>query len=818
MEKYRVTGMSCAACSASVERAASKVKGVEKCSVNLLTETMTVSGDYNYDELVSAVENAGYGVSKELKSDSQNDAHTETKQIKKRLVVSLVLLVLLMYTAMGHNMLGLPMPTAFESRPVYIAFLQFVLSAAVLFVNKKFFTNGFKSAVKLSPNMDTLVALGSSVSFLYSAWLTVGMLIDPSSAHKALHGLYYESAAMILVLITVGKMLESRSKGKTTDALKSLIKLSPKNATLLIDGAEINVPIEQVKTGDIFVVRPGESIAADGVVVDGISSVNESALTGESIPVDKEAGDKVSAGTVNLNGFLVCKANRVGENTVLSQIIKTVSDAAATKAPIARIADKVSGVFVPSVLIISAVTVVVWLLLGKDIGYAIVRGISILVISCPCALGLATPVAIMVGNGVGARHGILFKNAEALENMGRVKNVLLDKTGTVTKGRPAVTDIIPFKDTDGDTLIKYAYSVEKKSEHPLALAVVEYAEQNGIGLFEAEDFKVLSGSGLRALCNGKEIHGGNIKYVEKNTDIDDSVKNIGKELAEMGKTPLYFSADGVLLGIIAVADEIKDDSRSAVESLKKMGLKVVMVTGDNESTANAVAKKAGIDRVIAGVLPSEKERVVRDLQKEGRVAMVGDGINDAPALTAADVGIAIGAGTDFAIDSADVVLMKSRLTDVSNAIKISRATLTNIKENLFWAFIYNALGIPLAAGVFISTLGWEMTPMLGALAMSLSSFCVVSNALRLNLLKLPEDTVLPNGTVLHIKGMMCEHCEKRVREILSGIDGTVCYEISHEKGTAVIMSERAVDEEKIKELLKNDGYILKKIEDGRNEK
>ena len=820
MEKYNVTGMSCAACSATVEKAAKKVSGVEKCAVNLLTNSMTVEGDYDEKMLIEAIIKAGYGATRAdsaeggVAAGQENAADVETKRIKTRLIVSCVFLVVLMYCAMGHNMLGLPLPSFIESKPILIALIQLILSAIVLIINQKFFTNGFKSLIRLNPNMDTLVALGSSVSYLYSVGITFAMAADASNAHGLLHELYFESAAMILVLITVGKMLESHSKGRTTDALKSLMKLAPKTATLLIDGEEKVVSVEDVRVGDIFVVRPGESIAVDGNVIDGISSVNEPALTGESIPADKEAGDLVSSGTVNLSGFLTCRATRVGQDTTLSQIIKTVSDASATKAPIARIADKVSGIFVPTVISIALITTVVWLLLGKEIGFALVRGISVLVISCPCALGLATPVAIMVGNGVGAKNGILFKTAEALENAGKVKTVVLDKTGTITKGHPVIKNITPLSDTSEEELMIYAYSLEKKSEHPLAKAIVDYAVQNAIQSYEVEDFKIMSGSGLCAKYQNKTVYGGNKRFIESVAEVSNEAKTLAEQYAEEGKTPLFFAVGDRVIGIVAVADEIKSDSMNAISKLKALGIKTVMLTGDNEKTANAIGKQVGIDKIIAGVLPDGKERVVRDIQKSGAVAMVGDGINDAPALTVADVGIAIGAGTDIAIDSADVVLMKSNVSDVVSAIRISRATLRNIHQNLFWAFVYNAIGIPLAAGVFISLFGWKLTPMFGALAMSLSSFCVVTNALRLNFVKLPEaERTEEKGKcrTMHIKGMMCEHCENRVQTVLLSIDGVSSVKADHKKGIAIVVAEDFVDNATLINAVVAEDYKVKKI-------
>ncbi len=816
MEKYSVKGMSCAACVASVEKAVKKVNGVQGCSVSLLTNSMTVDGEYNTAELIEAVRNAGYDTcvySEDLSKTTDNTAD-EIMKLKRRLVSSIFFLVVLMYMAMGHNMFGLPLPSILENSPIMITVIQLVLSLVVLVINKKFFINGFKSLFHGSPNMDTLVALGSLASFIYSIGVTVIMVISPEKAAHLLHELYFESAAMILVLITVGKMLEAISKGKTTDALKGLMKLAPKNAVVIRDGEEKTVPIEQVKVDDIFVVRPGENVAVDGCVVEGSSSVNESALTGESIPVDKEVGDFVSSGTVNISGFIKCRATRVGNDTTLAQIIKMVSDASATKAPIARIADKVSGIFVPAVISIAIVTVIIWLVLGKEFGFALVRGISVLVISCPCALGLATPVAIMVGNGVGAKNGILFKTAESLEVTGRIKTIALDKTGTVTEGKPVITDIIPISDTTEKQLIEYAYSLEKKSEHPLAKAIVSYAESNGISFFEVTDFKNVVGNGLCAEYQGKKLYGGNRKYIESVTRIDNEAVSLAEGLANDGKTPLFFALDSKLIGIIAVADVIKEDSREAVMQLKNMGIHTVMLTGDNERTAKKIASQAGVDEVIAGVLPSGKESVIRELKTKGRVAMVGDGINDALALTTADVGIAIGAGTDIAIDSADVVLMKSRLSDVVSAIKISRATLRTIHQNLFWAFIYNAIGIPVAAGAFISLFGWKMTPMLGAAAMSLSSFCVVTNALRLNFVRLPnasKDEINPPQIVMNIKGMMCEHCENTVKKALISVEGVNYAEADHKKNVALVWTSGDVDVELLKRTVEAEDYKVKKI-------
>ena len=818
MEKYSVKGMSCAACVASVEKAVKKVDGVTLCSVSLLTNSMNVAGEYDSAELINAVRKAGYDAlpysEDDISSEASDTTANEITKLKKRFVSSLVFLLILMYMAMGHNMFGLPLPSVLENSPIMITLIQLVLSAVVLIINKKFFVNGFKSLFHGSPNMDTLVALGSLASFVYSIGVTVIMVLSPEKAKHLLHELYFESAAMILVLITVGKMLEAISKGKTTDALKSLMKLAPKSAVVIVDGEEKTVPIEQVKVGDVFVVRPGENVAVDGCVIEGSSSVNESALTGESIPVDKEVGDNVSSGTVNFSGFIKCRATRVGSDTTLAQIIKMVGDASATKAPIARIADKVSGVFVPAVISIALVTVAVWLILGKEFGFALVRGISVLVISCPCALGLATPVAIMVGNGVGAKNGILFKTAESLEVMGKIGTVALDKTGTVTEGKPVITDIIPLSNTTETQLIEYAYSLEKKSEHPLAKAIVSYAEDNNISFFDVTDFKNVVGNGLYAECEGQKLYGGNRKYIEGVTNIENEALLLAEGLANKGKTPLFFALDNELIGIIAVADVIKEDSREAVTQMKNMGIHTVMLTGDNERTARAIANQAGVDEVVAGVLPSGKESVISELKLKGRVAMVGDGINDALALTTADVGIAIGAGTDIAIDSADVVLMKSRLSDVVCAIKISRATLRTIHQNLFWAFIYNAIGIPIAAGVFISLLGWKLTPMFGAAAMSLSSFCVVTNALRLNFVKLTNSSkndANPPQIIMNINGMMCEHCENSVKKALLSVEGVTYVEANHKKGIALVWTSGNVDNNSLKAAVEAEDYKVKKI-------
>ena len=747
MKQYNVTGMSCASCVARVEKAVNKVDGVTSCSVNLLTNSMSVDGDVKSSDVISAVEKAGYGASlkgnssKENKSSDEPLKDTETPKLKKRLFSSLVFLLLLMYISMGHMMWGFPLPSILANNHIAMGLIQLLLTGIIMVINQKFFISGFKALIHRSPNMDTLVALGAGASFIYSVYALFAMTNaqvnnDMSLVMKYMDEFYFESAGMILTLITLGKMLESYSKGKTTNAIKGLMNLAPKKATILVDNVEKVVPIEEVKIGDIFVVKPGENIPVDGVVIEGESAVNESALTGESIPVDKTVGDNVSGATVNQSGFIKCKATKVGEDTTLSQIIKMVSDASATKAPIAKVADKVSGVFVPIVISIAVVTIIVWLLCGAAFGNALVRGISVLVISCPCALGLATPVAIMVGNGVGAKNGILFKNATSLETTGKVSYVLLDKTGTITNGTPVVTDIIPSENYTQNDLLSYASSLESKSEHPLAKAVVQKAIDSNIKTLDTTDFKSLTGNGVSAKINGKTIVGGSVKHISSIANIDEKIIKQADDLATKGKTPLLFVMDNRLLGIIAVADVVKSDSPKAIKELQNMGIKVVMVTGDNEKTAQAIAKESGVDEVIAGVLPDGKEKVVTQYKEKGMVAMVGDGINDAPALTRADIGIAIGAGTDVAIDSADIVLMKSKLTDVSGAIRLSRGTLRNIHENLFWAFIYNVIGIPLAAGVWIPIFGWTLSPMFGAAAMSLSSFCVVTNALRLNFLNI----------------------------------------------------------------------------------
>ena len=832
MKQYNVTGMSCASCVARVEKAVNKVDGVTSCSVNLLTNSMSVDGDVKSSDVISAVEKAGYGASlkgnssKENKSSDEPLKDTETPKLKKRLFSSLVFLLLLMYISMGHMMWGFPLPSILANNHIAMGLIQLLLTGIIMVINQKFFVSGFKALIHRSPNMDTLVALGAGASFIYSVYALFAMTNaqvnnDMSLVMKYMDEFYFESAGMILTLITLGKMLESYSKGKTTNAIKGLMNLAPKKATILVDNVEKVVPIEEVKIGDIFVVKPGENIPVDGVVIEGESAVNESALTGESIPVDKTVGDNVSGATVNQSGFIKCKATKVGEDTTLSQIIKMVSDASATKAPIAKVADKVSGVFVPIVISIAVVTIIVWLLCGATFGNALVRGISVLVISCPCALGLATPVAIMVGNGVGAKNGILFKNATSLETTGKVSYVLLDKTGTITNGTPVVTDIIPSENYTENDLLSYASSLESKSEHPLAKAVVQKAKDSNINTIETKDFKSLTGNGVSAKINGKTIVGGSVKHISSIANIDENIIKQADDLATKGKTPLLFVMDNQLLGIIAVADVVKSDSPKAIKELQDMGIKVVMVTGDNEKTAQAIAKESGVDEVIAGVLPDGKEKVVTQYKEKGMVAMVGDGINDAPALTRADIGIAIGAGTDVAIDSADIVLMKSKLTDVSGAIRLSRGTLRNIHENLFWAFIYNVIGIPLAAGVWIPIFGWTLSPMFGAAAMSLSSFCVVTNALRLNFLNIrssKRDRKIKNKTnkkekntmttTLKINGMMCPHCEATVKTALESIDGVTSAEVSHESGTAVVTLSKELNEDVLKKAVVDKGYTV----------
>ncbi len=830
MVQYNVTGMSCAACQARVEKAVSAVPGVTSCAVSLLTNSMGVEGTASEAEIVKAVEDAGYGASRKGGGGAKSSARSageealadrETPVLRRRLIWSVGFVLVLMYFSMGHMMWGWPVPGFFRGNHVAMGLLQMLLAAIVMVINQKFFISGFKGLIHRAPNMDTLVALGSAASFGWSVWVLFMMTRaqadgDMDAVMAYMMDFWFESAAMILALITVGKMLEARSKGRTTDALKSLMKLSPKTANVERDGAEATVPVEEVVPGDVFLVRPGESIPVDGVVIEGASAVNESALTGESIPVDKAPGDKVSAATVNEAGLLRCRASRVGEDTTLSQIIRMVSDAAATKAPIAKIADKVSGIFVPAVISIAVVTTAVWLLLGRGVGYALARGISVLVISCPCALGLATPVAIMVGNGVGAKNGILFKTAVSLEEAGRVEIVALDKTGTITSGKPRVTDILPSGGVTEAELLTLAAALERGSEHPLAKAVLERAGQERLELPKTEDFRALPGNGVSAKLKGRTLTGGSLKFVGSELKLDAGTEARAAELSNEGKTPLLFARDGELLGLIAVADAIKEDSPEAIRELRNMGIRVVMLTGDNERTARAIGREAGVDDVIAGVLPDGKEAVIRSLQREGKVAMVGDGINDAPALTRADVGIAIGAGTDVAIDAADVVLMKSALLDVPAAIRLSRATLRNIHENLFWAFFYNSIGIPLAAGVFVG-LGLTLNPMFGAAAMSLSSFCVVSNALRLNLVKIRdtrhdkkikhrERKVKTMEKTIKIEGMMCPHCEMRVKKALEAVPGVAEATASHTAGTAVVTLTEPVDDAVLKKAVEDQGY------------
>ena len=851
MEQYTITGMSCAACSARVEKAVGKVPGVTACSVSLLTNSMGVEGTASPQNIIRAVEQAGYGASPKAAGPAQAQpaaaaldalADHETPKLKQRLIASLGFLLVLMYFSMGHMMWGWPLPAWFAGNHLAVALVELLLAGIVMVINQRFFISGFKSLLHRSPNMDTLVALGSTASFVWSTYAVFVMTDaqlhgDTARVMEYMMELYFESAAMILTLITVGKMLEARSKGKTTDALKSLMKLAPKTATLLREGREVEVPIEQVRRGDQFVVRPGENIPVDGVVLEGASAVNESALTGESIPVDKAPGDAVSAATVNQSGFLRCEATRVGEDTTLSQIIRMVSDAAATKAPIAKIADKVSGVFVPAVITIAVITTLAWLLLGRDLAFALARGISVLVISCPCALGLATPVAIMVGNGMGAKNGILFKTAASLEAAGRTQIVALDKTGTITKGEPQVTEMVPVEGVTEQELLTLAAALEQKSEHPLAKAVLAYAAQQGLQAPAVTDFTALPGNGLSARLEGRSIYGGSLSFIQTQTQVPAALAQQAQQLAEQGKTPLFFGGEKKLLGVIAVADTIKEDSPEAIRQLRQMGIRVVMLTGDNQRTAEAIGRQAGVDQVIAGVLPDGKESVIRALSEKGKVAMVGDGINDAPALTRADTGIAIGAGTDVAIDAADVVLMNSRLSDVPAAIRLSRATLRNIHENLFWAFIYNVIGIPLAAGVFIP-LGLTLNPMFGAAAMSLSSFCVVSNALRLNLFDLhsvkkdkpiravelppapaPRQTACPINTevatmqkTIKIEGMMCGHCEATVKKALEALPQVQSAQVSHTAGTAVVTLSEAVDDAALTKAVEDKDYTVTGIE------
>lgn len=846
--------MSCAACSSRVEKAVNKVPGVESCSVSLLTNSMGVEGTASPAEIISAVEAAGYGASEkggsaeagesgagaQMSADEELLKDTETPVLKRRLIASVAVLIVLMYFSMGHMMWNWPIPSILEGNHVAMGLIQLLLSAIIMVINQKFFISGFKSLWHRAPNMDTLVALGSGAAFVYSTYALFAMTDaqvngDMSAVMKYMHEFYFESAAMILALITVGKMLEARSKGKTTDALKGLMKLAPKTAVILRDGEEVTVPASQVKKGDIFVVRPGESIPVDGIVKSGMSAVDESALTGESMPVDKAPDDAVSAATINQSGFLQCEATRVGEDTALSQIIKMVSDAAATKAPIAKVADKVSGIFVPAVIAIAAVTILVWLLVGQTVGFALARGISVLVISCPCALGLATPVAIMVGNGIGARRGILFKTAVSLEATGKVQIAALDKTGTITEGDPKVTDIIPVHGVSEDELMTYAYSLEAMSEHPLAKAVVAAAEERGLETMDISDFRILPGSGLSAMLDGEALYGGSLSFASETAELDDEIRRKAESLAEEGKTPLFFIKDKNILGMIAVADVIREDSPAAVKELQDMGIRVVMITGDNRRTAEAVGKQAGVDQVIAQVLPDGKEAAIRELQKYGKVAMVGDGINDAPALTRADTGIAIGAGTDVAIDAADVVLMNSSLSDVPAAVRLSRLTLRNIHQNLFWAFIYNVIGIPLAAGVWIHLLGWQLNPMFGAAAMSMSSFCVVTNALTLNLFdirntrhdrkrkridipqiinEIEEDDKEEPGMkkTIKIEGMMCKHCEASVKGSLESLDGVKGAKVSHEKGTAVVKLADDVADDVLRKAVEDKDFKVLSIE------
>ena len=824
--KFDVTGMSCAACSARVEKAVAKVEGVSQCAVNLLTNSMQVEGSASAEAIIAAVEAAGYGASLHdtaaapAKTEEKNPADADRAALRRRLIASLAFLLPLMYVSMGHMMWGFPLPSFLASDHVAMGLIQLLLTAAVMVVNQKFFVSGTKGLLHRAPNMDTLVALGAAAAFGYSTVALFAMSNAQSRGDTAavmgyMEEFYFESAAMILTLITVGKLLEARSKGKTTDAIRSLLQLAPKTATVLRDGREVEIPAAQLRRGDIFLVRPAQSIPADGVVLEGSSAVNEAALTGESLPVDKAEGDAVSAATLNQSGFLKCEATRVGEDTTLSQIVRMVSDAAATKAPIAKVADRVSGVFVPIVMGIALIATVVWLLVGRTVGFALARGISVLVISCPCALGLATPVAIMVGSGVGAKNGILFKTAAALEQAGKVRIVALDKTGTITAGSPAVTDVLPAEGITEDELLRAALALEQKSEHPLAKAIVAYCGERTAPTLT--DFQALAGSGLRGVADGRLLRGGNEALMDAALTLPDESRQAALRLAEQGKTPLFFSRDTTFLGLIAVADTVKEDSPTAIRQLRQMGLRVVMLTGDNERTANAVGKLAGVDEVIAGVLPDGKEAAIRELMRQGKVAMVGDGINDAPALTRADLGIAIGAGTDVAIDAADVVLMKSRLTDVPAAIRLSRGTLRNIHENLFWAFFYNTLGIPLAAGAFISLLGWQLNPMFGAAAMSLSSFCVVTNALRLNFLKIypnqkPKKEKKAMKKTIKIEGMMCGHCEAHVKKALEALPQVESAVASHTDGTAVVTLREPIDDAALRQAVEAADYKVTGIE------
>lgn len=830
MTQYNVTGMSCAACSARVEKAVNSVDGVTSCAVSLLTNSMGVEGTASPDEIIKAVTAAGYGASlkdgtKKETTNSDELKDTETPKLIKRLVASVVFLIPLMYISMGHMMWGWPLPHFMDNNHVAMGLAQMLFAIIIMVINQKFFISGFKGLINKSPNMDTLIAIGSGASFLYSTYSLFAMTVAQTAGDSAkvmsyMDGFYFESAAMILTLITVGKTLESYSKGRTTDALKGLLSMSPKTATIIRDGAETEVPIENVQIGDIFAVKPGESIPVDGVIIDGETAIDESAITGESIPVDKTEGDSVTAATINSSGYIKCRAVRVGEDTTFSQIIKMVSDASATKAPIAKVADKVSGVFVPVVMCIAVVTFVVWLIVGQKFGYALSRGVSVLVISCPCALGLATPVAVMVGNGMGAKNGILFKTAAALEATGKTQIVAVDKTGTVTLGQPKVTDIVPCDNISDDELLSVAYALEKKSEHPIAKAITDAAQQKNISLKETEEFSILAGNGLKGVIDNKTVIGGSYAFVSGVVDFDNAVTEKYNALAEQGKTPMFFARDNKLMGIIAVADVIKEDSPRAIKELRDMGIKTIMLTGDNKRTADAIGRQVGVDTVISGVLPNEKESVIRRLSEYGKVAMVGDGINDAPALTRADIGMAINTGTDIAADAADVVLMNSRLSDVSAAIRLSRATLTNIHENLFWAFIYNIIGIPLAAGVWIPIFGWTLNPMFGAAAMSLSSFCVVTNALRLNLFNIHKTKnvkkikpvqvdikeIVSMKKTVKIEGMMCPHCEATVKKALEAVDGVETATPNHETNSAEITFTTSVDDEKIKKAVEDAGY------------
>ncbi len=835
MERYNVSGMSCAACSSRVEKAVSSLPGINSCNVSLLTNSMTVEGNADSRDIIAAVEKAGYKarLEKEQEGRKGKDSFSpdeETAKLKRRLTASLVFLVILMYFSMGHMMWGWPIPRFMEGNHIAMGLLQLILTAAVMVINQKFFISGFKGLIHRAPNMDTLVAIGAAAAFIYSTaalfLMTDAQLEgDISSVEGYMHEFYFESAAMILTLITVGKMLEARSKGKTTDAIRRLMSLAPEKATVIRGDREVIVPVAQVKKGDIFVLRPGERVPVDGTIVEGKSAIDESALTGESIPAEKGEGDSVSAATINTSGYLKCRAVRVGEDTTLAQIVRLVSDAAATKAPVAKIADKVSGIFVPAVMAISLLTLAVWLAAGQSMGFALARGISVLVISCPCALGLATPVAIMAGSGKGARSGILFKTAAAMEETGKIQIVALDKTGTVTKGHPEVADIVTAESVHEEQLLRLAFDLESRSEHPLAVAIVEEASRRGMEAAEVSEFEALPGRGLVAVREGRVIAGGNLQFISSKAEVTENISAEARRISSQGKTPLFFSEDGKMIGMIAVADSIKEDSHKAVEELENMGIKVVMLTGDNEAAARSIGEKAGISRVIAQVLPSEKEKVIRTLQKQGKTAMVGDGINDAPALTRADVGIAIGAGTDIAVDAADVVLMKNSLRDVPAAIRLSRSALKIIHENLFWAFIYNVVGIPLAAGVFISALGWQLNPMFAAAAMSLSSFCVVTNALRLNLVnvyderkdhkiksrkKRKEDKLMEK--TMKIEGMMCGHCEATVKKTLEGIEGVESAEVSHEKGTAVVICSSELENEVLRQAVEEQDYRVTAIE------